>query len=552
MTRPPNILFVFSDQQRRHALGFMGEDPVRTPHLDRFAAESAVCDHAVACNPISTPNRGIMMTGLYPTRTGVYANDHGLRPGTPTIGDHLKTAGYWTAYIGKWHIHDSTSRFVPRDRRQGFDYWHATNCNHDTFTRRYWEENETPVIDTPGWQPPHETDTALRALRDRPRDRPFALFLSWTPPHNTHGPGFIRHRDVELPRDMADEMRAVGYPLEMQYHAPEEFEAHYQNGAPPPRRANVPGDYARDALAGYFGACESLDAEFGRLLAGLDRQGLAENTLVIYTSDHGEMLGSHGRMQKSIWFEESIGVPLLVRWPGRIAPARHPLVFNSLDWAPTLLGLAGAPAPTPARFDGTDHSATLLAPAPSTDATTDATTPASQIQNPEAGNQNPEARIQNSEFRSQKPEARIPNPEARSPNPEFRNQNSEARSRKPEAQIQQPASQIRNPKSEIPNPKAQSQNPPDALLCYFAMRNTQMDGTPEGIAQGWRALRTRRHTYVVSRDRRAGTLEHRLYDLEADPYQLAPRQAAGCLDRALLARLRARLAQVGDPFENLL
>jgi arylsulfatase A-like enzyme len=509
MSARPNILFIFSDQQRRHALGFMGEDPVRTPHLDRFAAESAVCDHAVACNPICTPNRGIMMTGLYPTRTGVFANDHGLRPGTPTIGDHLKAAGYWTAYIGKWHIHDSASRFVPRDCRQGFDYWHATNCNHDTFTRRYWEESETPVVDEPGWQPPHETGVALRALCDRPKDRPFALFLSWTPPHNTHGPGFARHRDVELPRDMADEMREVGYPLEMQYHAPEEFEAHYQNGVTPPRRANVPGDYGRDAVAGYFGACESLDAEFGRLLAELDRQGLAENTIVIYTSDHGEMLGSHGRMQKSIWFEESIGVPLLVRWPGRVAPSRLPLVFNSLDWVPTLLGLAGA-APDAARFDGADHSRHLLC--------TTATAATVGAANAVAANGAATAVATGAAAR----------------------------------QSENPKSQIENPKPQIENPKSKIQDPPDALLCYFAMRNTQMDGTPEGVAQGWRALRTRRHTYVVSRDRRAGTLEHRLYDLESDPLQLAPRRSAAGMDPALLERLRARLAQVGDPFEKLL
>jgi arylsulfatase A-like enzyme len=491
--RQPNILFVFSDQQRRHALGFMRADPVRTPHLDRFALQAAVCDNAIACNPICTPNRGIMMTGLYPTRTGVYANDHGLAPGTPTIGDHLQAAGYWTAYIGKWHIHNSASRFVPRHCRQGFDYWHATNCNHDTFTRRYWEEDEQPVIDEPGWQPPHETDVALRALRDRPADRPFALFLSWTPPHNTHGPGFTPHREIELSSDFAGEMREVGYPLEVQYHAPEEYEAHYVNGAAPAaRRPNVPGDYARDALPGYFGACESLDAEFGRLLAGLDRLGLAENTIVVYTSDHGEMLGSHGRMQKSIWYEESIGVPLLVRWPGRIAPACHPFVFNSMDWAPTLLGLAGATAqPTAhrdARLNGAKHSARF------------------------------DGANHSTHFDGIDHSARL---------------------------LEEAAS----PTFETPAPDAPAD---DALLCYFAMRHTQMEKDACGAARGWRALRTPRHTYVVSRNRYTGELEHILYDLETDPYQLTPRKSAACLDPALQARLRAHLTRVADPFASLL
>jgi arylsulfatase A-like enzyme len=545
--RQPNILFVFSDQQRRHALGFMHADPVRTPHLDRFALQSAVCDNAIACNPICTPNRGIMMTGLYPTRTGVYANDHGLAPGTPTIGDHLQAAGYWTAYIGKWHIHNSASRFVPRDCRQGFDYWHATNCNHDTFTRRYWEEDGQPVIDEPGWQPPHETDVALRALRDRPADRPFALFLSWTPPHNTHGPGFTPHREIELPSDFAGEMREVGYPLEVQYHAPEEYEAHYANGAAPAtRRPNVPGDYARDALPGYFGACESLDAEFGRLLAGLDRLGLAENTIVVYTSDHGEMLGSHGRMQKSIWYEESIGVPLLVRWPGRIAPARHPFVFNSMDWAPTLLGLAAATA------QPTAHSGTQ--------STVHRDGAAARLDNAAAHRDGAVARLaahrdarlnganHSAHFDGIDHSARLLG-ETASPAP-----GAPASGAPASASLASGAPASGTPDDAAPASGASDNAAPadDALLCYFAMRHTQMEKDAQGAARGWRALRTPRHTYVVSRNRHTGELEHILYDLETDPYQLTPRKSAACLDPALQARLRAHLTRVADPFASLL
>lgn len=465
----PNLLFVFSDQQRRHALGFMHEDRVRTPNIDRFATESAVCDNAVACCPICTPNRGIMMTGRYPTRTGVFANDHGLAAGTPTIGDYLQAAGYWTGYIGKWHIHaggssdpkDSAAGFVPREFRDGFNYWHATNCNHNTFTRRYWEESPQPVVNELGWQPTHETDVAIDKIRTRPNTRPFALFLSWTPPHNTHGPGFVRHPDVVLPEEYAAELRAVGYPTEMQYHAPQVHTDQFANQAIP-RRGNVPGDYAHEALPGYLGSCESLDYEFGRLMAVLDEEGLRDNTIVVYTSDHGEMLGSHGRMQKSSWFEESVGVPLLVRWPGHIRPTRHSFVFSSLDWVRTLLSLVDAPRPA-TQLDGIDLAPALLGASGASATSSDA-----------------------------------------------------------------------------------------ALLSYFAMRRTQMEGSNTTAAIGWRALRTRTQTYVVILDRLSGALEHRLYDLATDPLQLSPRSGSSVLDATMLEHLRGQLESVDDPFAALL
>ena len=429
-----------------------------TPRLDHFATESVVVDHGLACAPICTPNRGILLTGRYPTRTGVYANDQGLAAGTPTLGDLFRNAGHHTGYIGKWHIH-AGERFVPRPFRAGFDFWHATNCNHDTFTRRYWEESATPAVDEPGWQPPHETDLALRFLQTRPRERPFALFVSYTPPHNTHGPGFTPHRDVMLPPDLDAEMRAVGYTTEMQYHAPAEFLSRYGDVSRLPRRANVTGDYGHEAVPGYYAGCTAIDHEFGRLLDGLEAEGLASDTLAVFTSDHGELLGSHGRMQKSTWHEESVGVPVLVRWPGKLSPHHTPLLFSSLDWAPTLAALAGI-APL-AATDGTDLSEALrtgdLADAPC-----------------------------------------------------------------------------------------------EALLCYFAMRDTQLAARQGDTACGWRALRTHDACYVVRREGDGGGLVHLRYDLDADPFQLRPSVSENPLDSDLLARLRARLLSVADPFARLL
>ncbi|MBX3736257.1 MAG: sulfatase [Candidatus Didemnitutus sp.] len=357
----PNLVFVFSDQQRRHAVGCMGEDPVLTPNLDAFARQGVLATQAVATCPVCTPNRACMLTGRFPHGCGVLANDDVLSPAVPTIGDALRDADYHTAYIGKWHLHHG-AQFVPRSHRGGFDFWHANNVNHNLFELSYWEESPEPVVRGSGWQATHETDVALRHLRERPKDKPFALFLSWVAPHNTHGTGFAPYADFPVDDAYARMMEEAGYSgRDIQYHAPAEFEAPYRDRKLP-RRPNVPDGYAAPALPGYFGGCTAVDAEFGRLLDYLDGAGLADNTIVVYTSDHGEMLGSHGLMQKFVWHEESISVPLLVRWPGQLpAGARTDALINSPDLMPTLLDLLRVRAP--AGLDGRVLSRCLRDPA---------------------------------------------------------------------------------------------------------------------------------------------------------------------------------------------
>lgn len=323
----------------------MGEDPVLTPNLDRFALEGVRVTNALAACPVCTPNRAAMLTGRFPQGNGVLANDDVLSPAVPTIGDALRDAGYHTAYIGKWHLHHG-SQFVPPSHRRGFEFWHANNVNHNLFELSYWEESPDPVIKRPGWQATHETDVALRHLRGRRKDQPFALFLSWVAPHNTHGTGFSPYAEFPVDADFAAMMEEAGYSgTDVQYHAPEEFMALYR-GRALPRRPNVPDNYGAAAVPGYFAGCTAVDHEFGRVLEFLRAEGLEDNTVVVYTSDHGEMLGSHGLMQKFVWQEESVGVPFFVRWPGQLtAGVSTPLLLNSPDVMPTLLGLMGVACP---------------------------------------------------------------------------------------------------------------------------------------------------------------------------------------------------------------
>lgn len=359
----PNLLFVFSDQQRRHALGFMKEDPVITPNIDKFASEALVLDNALSCYPLCGPYRGTLMTGRYPLTTGVDFNGKGLKLSEIGFGSALKNAGYQTGYIGKWHLYDNgiddwrdwhfieKGQFVPKEHRFGFDYWHATNCNHRTFYKLYYEDGEESVVNEDGWQITHETDTAIDYIKNkRSKDRPFALFVSMVPPHNTHGPGFEPY--ILTPNETK---RPPLY--RTQYHAPKKYEALYRERKLK-RRPNVPDDLGEIALPGYFGACTAIDEEFGRMMKCLEEEGIDENTIVVYTSDHGDMMGSHGRFQKGVWQEESIGIPFIIRWPGRIKPGRNDVIFNSVDVMPTLLSMAGAKVPEP--VEGRDRSGILL------------------------------------------------------------------------------------------------------------------------------------------------------------------------------------------------
>jgi arylsulfatase A-like enzyme len=356
MSSQPNIVFVFADQWRRHALGAMQEDPVITPAFDAFARESVLFENAISGCPVCSPFRASLMTGLYPNHHGVTTNcmpgnGVGLRPTNRSFAWALKDAGYQTAYIGKWHIDaidqtypypsSSWNHFTPPGpRRQGFDYWYSNGCSHSHFDLVYWRDDPEPYI-AQGWQADHETDDAIAYLERYDGSAPFALFLSWGPPHSLHD---------DPARPVTDE--EVGW----RYDAPERFEALY-DASRLERRPNVPDSFARSCLPGYFGAVSALDEAFQRLMHALDQQGLRDDTIVVLSSDHGEMLGSHGMMTKNTYYEESIGIPLLMRFPGRLAPSRTSAITNHVDLMPTILGLAGVPCPA---VDGTDLSPHLL------------------------------------------------------------------------------------------------------------------------------------------------------------------------------------------------
>lgn len=319
----PNVIVVLADQWRAQAFGFAGDPNVRTPHLDRFEAQSVRFMQAVAGTPVCSPTRASLLTGQRPLTHGVFLNDVPLDPGAVTLPRILKGAGYDTACIGKWHVdgHGSRSAFIPRERRQGFDYWKVLECTHAyNHSAYYGDTPEQRIWD--GYDAIAQTRDAQDFIRGRAQNgKPFLLWLAWGPPHNPYETAPTNYRAMYS----ADKLRL------------------------PP---NVPADVAakaREELAGYYAHCTALDDCFAELLKTLEETGLASNTIVVFSSDHGDMLWSHRQQRKQRPWEESARVPLLIRVPQAlglgITPRRVDAMINTEDLAPTLLALCHVPIP---------------------------------------------------------------------------------------------------------------------------------------------------------------------------------------------------------------
>ncbi|MBN2452200.1 MAG: sulfatase [Lentisphaeria bacterium] len=332
----PNVLFVFADQMRAQATGYAGDANAHTPVLDRLAAASLNVTHAVSGHPVCCPYRAALMTGQYPLRHGVFVNDVPLETHAAPLAKVFADAGYDTAYIGKWHLYGSPDgnynrrrAFVPPEARLGFSSWKGFECNHDYNHSPYFEGDSREVKYWEGYDALAQTRDACRTIRDSARGkRPFFLMLSWAPPHDPY------HTAPEAWRELLQK-REIGL------------------------RPNVPehrAAQAREALRGYYAHIAALDDCLGMLLDAVDGAGIAEDTLLVFTSDHGDMHGSQDLVAKHCPWDESIRVPFLLRYPrlaGRMA-RQLSIPLDAPDLMPTLLGLCAIPIP--ATVQGRDFS----------------------------------------------------------------------------------------------------------------------------------------------------------------------------------------------------
>ncbi len=328
--KQPNVLILHVDQWRAQAFGYAGDPNVKTPNIDQLAAESANLKNAVSGMPVCSPHRASLMTGQRPLTHGIFMNDVQLDSSATCIAEVFAANGYDTGYIGKWHLDGSgRSNYIPPgSRRQGFDYWKALECTHNYNRSAYYAGADTTKHIWLGYDTFAQTIDAQDYLRKQSKTKtPFFLMLAWGTPHAPYHTAPYKYRamydsaSIQLPPNVPENMRAK----------------------------------AMKDLAGYYAHCSAIDEAVERIRKTLYETGLAKNTLILFTSDHGDLLGSHGAYKKQQPYEESIRVPMLLYHPGQMIQAgTYEALINSEDIMPTLLGLCKLDIPQ--TVEGYDYS----------------------------------------------------------------------------------------------------------------------------------------------------------------------------------------------------
>ena len=365
---PPNIIFIFSDDHASHAIGAYGSSINQTPNIDRLASEGLIFRNAFVTNSICAPSRAVILTGKHSHLNGVLTNRERFDSAQVTFPKLLQSAGYQTAMIGKWHLKSAPT---------GFDYWEVLP-GQGTY---YNPDFRTPdgIVPHTGYVTDIITDKVLEWLEHGRDDaRPFMLMYQHKAPHRRWEPGpdhLTLYDNVTMPEpetlfdDYASRSGAARtqemtisqhlFDLDLKLVPPPQlneqqlakWEAAYNPKNAAMRESAPSGDdrtrwnYQR-YIKDYLRTIASIDDNLGRFLAFLDESGLADNTVVIYSSDQGFYLGDHGWYDKRWMYEESLRMPLIVRWPGVVeaGPENADLVQN-LDFAQTFLEIAGVEAP---------------------------------------------------------------------------------------------------------------------------------------------------------------------------------------------------------------
>jgi arylsulfatase A-like enzyme len=362
----PNLVIILADQWRGDALGCLNREPVHTPHLDGLAAEGVNFTNAVSNYPVSSPARAMLMTGMYPMKNKVIHNCNS--EGTPyhielpeearCWSDVLAHKGYATAYFGKWHLDAPHRPYIDTynnrgkvawnewcapQRRHGFKEWIAYGTYDNHLQPMYW--NTTASRDSfyyvNRWGPEYEANLAVDFInRQQSSQQPFAMVVSMNPPH-------------------------TGYEL-----VPDKYKALYKNvnvdslclNRPDiPAAGTEDGNYYRNNILNYYACMSGVDENVGKIIEALKDRNLLNNTIVVFTSDHGVCMGSHHEQGKNIYYEESMRIPLIISWQGKLkARADSCTMLGFGDLYPTLLSLMGFKEDIPHEVQTYDLSKYIL------------------------------------------------------------------------------------------------------------------------------------------------------------------------------------------------
>ncbi len=368
-TERPNILFIFTDDHALNAISAYGGPLAKiapTPHLDRIAREGMLFRHCLVTNSICAPSRAVVLTGKYSHLNGQLTNHQRFDGSQQNAPKLLRTAGYQTAMVGKWHL---------KTEPTGFDHFEVLKGQGQYYNPMLLT-NGQPVKHV-GYTTDIITDQALKWLEQRDDKKPFFLMCQHKAPHGRWEPA-LRHlddfEDVEIPEpptlfdDYSGRSAAAGHAMGIAQHigpsrlmfrysskfTPEQFkvfDAHFRPRNEAFQKARLTGkdltrwNYQR-YIKNYLRCVKAVDENIGRMLKHLDDTGLAKNTIVIYSSDQGFWLGEHGWFDKRWIYEESLHTPLLVRWPGTTKPnSKSDALVSNVDFAETFLDVANVKVP---------------------------------------------------------------------------------------------------------------------------------------------------------------------------------------------------------------
>lgn len=333
----PNILFIFTDQQTYRAMSCAGNPHLSTPAMDRLANEGVRFENAYCTSPVCGPARGTLVTGRMPHQTGVEWNGQSLKPDIPHMGHIFQEHGYRAVWAGKWHLPESYPLRAGSKQKEidGFEMLPFYDSSKNWPEWGYGDVTDGPLAD------------AVVDFLQQPQEKPFLLSVSFCNPHDCC---YLTRRPERYPN--ADEIDGPLPPLPDNYAIrPDEAEFTMEK-----RQQDHYGDELllskdwsepewRAYLWNYYRMTERVDAEVGRVLQALDESGMAENTLVLFTSDHGDGVASHRWTAKLSLFEESVRIPYIVRYPKHVPSGRvNTHLVSQLDVLPTFCDYAGIPA----------------------------------------------------------------------------------------------------------------------------------------------------------------------------------------------------------------
>ena len=350
--KPPNVLWICTDQQRWDTIAALGNRHINTPNIDRLVAEGTACTNAYCQSPICTPSRASFLTGCYPSTVhGCSNGNEHWAEAAPLVTKLLADAGYCCGLAGKLHLAGAAGRIEPRPRDDGYTAFHWSHDPRDKWPEghayRDWVAARGKHLGrTYAELGYHPAETASDHLLRRPGDRVHGVRLA---PAVAYERQHLRPtRPVRSASGLPGAVRScLAAASRLPSQRPDGAGETDRRGLPD-RRPKIPAAFdAQHKIAAYYAMIELIDDNVGRMLAALERTGQADNTLVIFTSDHGEMLGDHGLLLKGCRFYEGlVHVPLILRWPGQIpAGATTDALVELTDLAPTLLDAAGGDVP---------------------------------------------------------------------------------------------------------------------------------------------------------------------------------------------------------------